>query len=330
MKTNHLLKSLLLLFPWLATGCNSGVFIDEFLPEDPAPVLLTEEANEATISFEADNWDVWNIAGVYNHNYSICDEAGNGLSLPLENGGKDYQIFCQGDYVDFRLEKGDGRTLKLHLYEQLYDEPWQWTIWVGNRYEQHPVYVTLSPTGKYQVDSIVYDWSRFDFYDYELKEVDWVIVLNKNGTDPVNWTCHPFQKSKREVSFYAPSNGSGYYYPLDKEQIARCLGSCSVPIPDTKDGKPTPAGTQAVFGLPEQEIDVPQLDKDLEVEVPVDAEKDIRITVYNNLDCYRVPFTLYASHPRTGKHLEMPGTLYSKCPVDYMIIKEDVTDEQQP
>lgn len=328
MRTIHLLKSLLpALALLLATGCNGDVFIDEFLPEAPAPARLTEDANEATISFEADNWDVWSIEGGYE--YSICDEAGNGLSLPLENGGKNYQIFCQGDYVDFRLEKCDGRTLKLHLYEQLYDEPWQWTIWVGNRYEQQPVYVTLYPTGKYQVDSIVYDWSRFDFYDYELKEVDWVIVLNKNGTDPVSWTCHPFQKSKREVSFYGPSNSSGYY-PLDKEQIARRLGRCSVPIPDTKDGKPILAGTQAVFGSLEQEMDVPLLDKDLAVKVPIDAGKDIRITVFNNLDCYHVPFTLYASQPRTGKRLEMPGTLYSKCPVDYMIIKQDVTDEQQP
>lgn len=329
MRTSNLLKCLLTALTLTVNmSCNSDVFIDEFLTETPAPISLTEEASEATISFEADNWDVWSIGSIGFETYPfICDEEGNGLTLPLENGGKDYQIFCRSDYIDFRMEKCDGRSLKLHLYENLYDSPWEWTIYVGNEYEQVPISVTLNPTGKYQIDSIVYDWSKFDFYDYMLEEVESLTVLNKEGTSPARWTCYPYKFSKRKVNFYAPNNGSNIYSELDQEQIARCLGDCSVTIPDTKDGKPVMGHTEAVFGSFEQEVDV-TLDKNLEVKVSIDAGKNIHITVFNNMDCYHVPFTLYASHPRTGKRLEIPGVLYSQCPVNYLILKKDVTDEQ--
>ena len=92
MRTSNLLKCLLTALTLTVNmSCNSDVFIDEFLTETPAPISLTEEASEATISFEADNWDVWSIGSIGFETYPfICDEEGNGLTLPLENGGKDY------------------------------------------------------------------------------------------------------------------------------------------------------------------------------------------------------------------------------------------------
>lgn len=283
----------------LATGCNSGVFIDEFLPEAPAPISLTEEASEATIRFEADNWEVKGITG----------------QNPSE-------------YLDYRIDKCDGRTLRLSLLQNLYDNPCELTIHVGNEYEERQLTVTLHPTSKYRIDSIVYDWSQFKFYDYMLEPVETITFDNQDGTYPARWTCYPYKKSRRKVSLNIPS-GSSSYYPLDEEEMARYFGQrpCpSIPIPDVADGKPVMSGTEVAFGPAEQELDA-NLDKDLAVEVSIDAGKKLCVTVYNNMDIYDVPFTLYASHPRTGQCLEMQLRLHSECPVNYMIFKEDITNE---
>lgn len=296
MRITHPLKRLLpVLTLLLCTGCNGDVFIDEFLPQAPAPVSLTEEASETTIRFEADNWEVKSIGGP-----------------------------SPSEYLDYRIDKCDGRTLKLSLLQNLYEDPCELTVYVGNDYEQWQITVTLHPTSKYQVDSIAYDWSRFDFYDYMLEAVQELTVINKEGTSPVSWTCYPYQYSKRKVTFT-----DLHSYKLDEDWLRHYLGQPlpEITIPDAKDGQPAMGATKASFGIFEQELEV-DLDKTFFEEVPVDAGKNIHITVYNNMDTYSVPFTLYASHPRTGKHLEIAGILRSECPVDYMILKNDVTDEQ--
>ena len=47
-----------------AVGCNSGVFIDDYLPEVPV-VQLSETDSVARINFKSDNWDIpeyiWNL-----------------------------------------------------------------------------------------------------------------------------------------------------------------------------------------------------------------------------------------------------------------------------
>ena len=48
------------LFAWLLAGCNSDVFIDRFLSEEPS-VSLSETENDVTVCFEADNWDILGI-----------------------------------------------------------------------------------------------------------------------------------------------------------------------------------------------------------------------------------------------------------------------------
>lgn len=45
-----------------AVGCNSGVFIDDYLPEVPV-VQLSETDSVARINFKSDNWDILNIYG---------------------------------------------------------------------------------------------------------------------------------------------------------------------------------------------------------------------------------------------------------------------------
>lgn len=323
MSILHTLKSLLpALVLLLATDCNSDVFIDEFLPEPPAPISLTEEACEATVSFEADNWDLWSVETIRSDLF-ISDEEGNGLSLPIVDGGSDYSIVCRNTFVDFRIEKRNSRTLALNLHENLLDSPIELTLRVGNEYELQPIDITLQPTGKYRIDSIVYDWNKFEYYDNNVEQVDWLTIHNQQGTSPVYWTCYPYRESKRKVHFALPS-----YSEVEEAQLTYYLGSPrpAVPIPDVVNGQPVMGDSEATFSLFEQRLDA-SLDKNFSVQVEADAGKATNIQVYNALDVYNVPFSFYASHPRTGKRLELHGTLRNESPRDYLIIKKDVTDE---
>ena len=71
-----------------AVGCNSGVFIDDYLPEVPV-VQLSETDSVARINFKSDNWDILNIYGASENVWGVvCDLEGkpDGRNLPLENG----------------------------------------------------------------------------------------------------------------------------------------------------------------------------------------------------------------------------------------------------
>ena len=72
---------------WLLAGCNSDVFIDRFLSEEPS-VSLSETENDVTVCFEADNWDILGIESLREGvAVSATDlEGKNSKYLPFEEG----------------------------------------------------------------------------------------------------------------------------------------------------------------------------------------------------------------------------------------------------
>lgn len=105
-------------------GCNSEVFIDEFLTDSPT-VSLSETENEVTVRFDTDNWSIVDI------NYLRSDmsvfvtdlEGKNRKSLPLEEGETGI-VHCQNSFLDFQVVKSNSRELHLIAGENLYDWPW--------------------------------------------------------------------------------------------------------------------------------------------------------------------------------------------------------------
>lgn len=278
---------------WLLAGCNSDVFIDRFLSAEPS-VSLSETEKEVTVCFEADNWDILGVESLREGvAVSATDlEGKNSKYLPFEEGETGI-VYCKNAFLDFRVEKRNGSELHFISGENLYDQPFETFVRVGNRYEEKVIRVSFSPTRKYQIDSVSYDWS---------------------------------QNSARIVEFYMQYGGWGG----DENDLRKLLGDAAsqVEIPDIVSGTPGLYGTKVSFRHHEQRLDA-GLDKELKVSKTVEAGKHVRLEVYNGIEQYHVPYKAYLSNSLTGKKLEISGTLSSKRPFNYLIIPIAITDEDK-
>lgn len=225
-------------------GCNSEVFIDEFLTDSPT-VSLSETENEVTVRFDTDNWSIVDI------NYLRSDmsvfvtdlEGKNRKSLPLEEGETGI-VHCQNSFLDFQVVKSNSRELHLIAGENLYDWPFEAAIRVGNRYEEKMIQISFAPTRKYQVDSVAYDWSQFSYYDNMLEPVDEMVVNTLHSTQPVTVCFYPYRNSTRTVEFYMLSNSGN----IEREAVQQLLEDSlsQVEIPDVVNGVPGLYGTRCL------------------------------------------------------------------------------------
>lgn len=297
----------------LVAGCNDGVFIDDFLPE--APSVVVERSGEvSTIRFKAPNWDIQSVAGSMNSLYGdIYDAEGNLVSRnhPLYGEGLLSMVYDDG-LLDFRLERNDYRTLRIALGENLSDTPYEMRIYVGNDYESQAVEVTFSPSEKYRVDSVVYRWDQFDFWNNSLEEKDAFTIDNTASSEPTSVIVSPFQHAKRTIRFWPDEFN-------DRREMIFGMPLPEIAIPDVENGAPVDKGSSARFAEDDQRLPLP-FPADEQVEVVVKPYERLHIEVFLKLEQFHVPYTVYASGP-AGRQRTFSGKLYSSLPFGHLILK---------
>ena len=303
------------------TGCNGDVFIDDFLPRGHEEITISETDNIKEIDFKSDNWNLYTV--VCEMDYLIANAYtldGELTHLPFDEKELG-TVHYTSDYIDFYVEKVSGNKLKVTLNENLHNENAELLIIVGNEYKEEYIKMVLAPTSKYQIDSVVYDWGKFEIYEGNLKEMENLIVYNKFSSSPVTIKVYPFRKSTHEISFYDPT------LTWDKEVFSRLFGIPlpEIIIPDIVDSKPVLNETKVTFGIRNQQLKT-DLDKELFVDVTIDGFDNRNIRVFNQLRKYTVPYSIYLSNAKTGKHRIFRGVLHSEEPIDYLILKQ-VLDE---
>ena len=123
-------------------------------------------------------------------------------------------------------------------------------IIVGNEYKQEYINLLLAPTSKYKVDSVVYDWDKFEFFEGHLKEMGSLIVNNEKSSSPLTILFYPYKNSMHEIYFYDST------LPWGKEIFSRLLGMQlpEIIIPDIVDSKPVLNETKVTFGIRDQKL----------------------------------------------------------------------------
>ena len=309
----------LLLLLFAGGGCNGDVFIDDFMPGNPPSVSIEQEGATVTIPFEEDNWGIHSLGSIYSSfGVQVTDLEGNDLYLPMEEGQTGI-VRTIDDFLDLEVVKRNGREVELTLRENLYDNPVELDLVVGNRYEEKTIPIRAASGSKYRVDSVAYDWSRFSTYDYKAEWVYSIIVDNTQGTDTTWAHVRPYEKAVRRVRFSIPGEvmGKDYYTTLLGDSLPE------VAIPDVADGKPVVQDTRATFDLEEQDLPV-DLDKDFTVLVPVPGGKNMEVSAYVSVEHYDVPFVIHCSHPYSGRTRTFSGTLSSDRPYDYFYIRTEL------
>ncbi len=323
MVSHRFILSAFLLLAFAA--CNNGVFIDDYLPHGVADITMSEDNRTTEITFAADNWGIDYIDGAMMEIKSYTLD-GKETYLPFKE--KELGVLhCKNEYVDFRIEKNCGNKLKISYDENLYDNPLDINIFTSNAYKTEEIKVRLAPTSKYRVDSVVYDWKRFDLYEYGMiDEMESIIVDNTLADAPTTITVYPYRNTRRELRFWPYSHGGNW----EEEKYSLLFGDNlpAIVIPDIiNQEKPVLGNTKIPFGIKQQYI-AADVDKDKAVEVKIDAHDKRKVVVYNYLERYEVPLKVYASNPITGGKREFSAFLYSQSYINYLIFKEKMESEQ--
>lgn len=305
----------------ILAGCNTEAFIDDFLPEPPS-IVIEEGGGRAGITFESDNWDIIYIGeeGIGEHfiQNEIRDLDGNLLQeyLPLE-GYKLASVSCKTEFADFCVKREEPCSLEVSLGENMYTDPLNIQIIVGNGYETKSISVKLGASARYRIDSVSYEFSGFHWYDNTLEPVDELTINNSSSAEPVTWIVYPYKDAHRKIEF----RGN------EIENYGRWLGESlpEIEIPDISDGKPVLAGTKAVFGMMDQELKT-DLPEDLSEEVIIAPGEKRKVTVFLEMEIYNVPYKVYASSPATGRKKVFSGKLYSDRPFGHFILKQAADD----
>ncbi|MBF6596819.1 MAG: hypothetical protein ITF98_01145 [Fermentimonas sp.] len=293
-----------------------------FFPEGHKEITISEIDNIKEIDFKSDNWRLINVFCETSYSYTIksYDLDGSLINSPFDERELG-TVHYTSDYIDFYVEKVSGNRLKVTLNENLHNENAELLIIVGNEYKEEYIKMVLAPTSKYQIDSVVYDWDKFEIYESNLKEMESLIVNNDKSSSPLTIMFYPFRKSTHEISFNDPT------LPWDKEIFSRLFGIPlpEIIIPDIVDSKPVLNETKVTFGIRDQQLKT-NLDTEFSAEVTIGGFDNRKISVFNLVRIYTVPYSLYLSNTKTGKRRSFTGELHSEEPIDYLIHKQ-VLDE---
>ena len=302
-------------------GCNGDVFIDDYMSKGDDEITISETNNSKEINFKSDNWGLIGIVCETSDQYTInaYNIDGELTYLPFEEKELG-TVHLKNDYMDVQVEKKGGNKLKVILNENLINENVRMLIEVGNSFKYEKIEVQLAPTQKYQIDSVVYDFDKFETDVSRLEKMQNIIIEN-NASSPLTFSVFPYNKSSHEILFYNSTT-------VWREELFPNLLGIPLPeitIPDVADGKPVLRDTKIAFGIQEQHLAV-DLDKEFSVDVTIDGFDKIKVVVFNVMRSYSVPYKIYISNPRTGKKITSSGKLYSSEPMDYYILKQ-VLDE---
>lgn len=300
----------------LLAGCNGEVFVDAFLPESPA-MVVEGSGKPSTLRFKAPNWDILSVMGPTSTLYGdIYDASGRLVARgqSLSGDGLLTMVYDDG-LLDFRIERNDYRELSVVLGENLRERPFEVHVIVGNEYESGTVTVTLAPSEKYRVDSVVYDLKYFFHTNNAARTKETFTIDNSAATEPMTMFVSPYRNEFRTVRFLPDEYG---------DHRAEILGVPlpEIGIPDTEEGRPV-AGSSAVrFVEDQQRLPLPFSDGE-QAAVTVPAGRRVRVEVLLVCEEFHVPYTLHVSHPVTGRRRTFTGTLLSSVPYDYHVLKSD-------
>lgn len=297
-------------------SCNPDVFVDDFSPS-VSELTLNGNGDETTIRFKASNWNVMEVSSYSNTslNYKVYDadnELLTEIQYPYLKGlGK---IVLDEKYIDFTVERSAPAEVKITVGENVCSTPFRFTITARNDYEWQDILVTISPSDRYVFDRITY--SMNDYFYYEPAEaIKKMKVNNTAGSTPVGWTLYPFRDEYHEVTF--TSDDPEAFELLGEEPVTLEIPSI------VGEGNMEMNGAKAQYTAELQKLPLPFPDTEQrEVTIPPYANQ--LITLWMVYGWFETSYTLYASHPKTGKQRTFTGTLQSRMPKSHFIIRETI------
>lgn len=315
MKNRYFLSALvaaMVALPGLLS-CNSEVFIDDFAPSDES-VLVPSDGHARVIDFKTDNWDVFDV---YTLNGDVIkgdvyDADGQWLGsdpMYVEPGWTKFVL--DHPTVTLTVERTKGDKLRVTSTENASGQPFECFIDVGNDYDRRYIRVEVEPSEAYQLDSIVYrlnSWLGQDSVPWHPKSE---LIVPYPKEEPATYVITPYERQSYQVQFTFYDDNPLAIFGGNKPEV---------PLVDVDDfGWPYVTDRKMPLDADVHELPVPDSLLEVEEQVTIPAHSPCEIRSYWWYKFYGMDFTVYASHPRTGRKQEFKGELDLYKPQAYEI-----------
>lgn len=294
-------------------SCNGDVFVDDFRSSD-SELALDGNGDAAIIQFASSNWDLLQVHtydGSFSCQYKVYDADNNLITeeqVPYLKGlGK---IVCDENRTDFIIERSNPKELKFIVGENIRPDHFHLILIAGNEYESQEIYVNISPSDRYVLDRITYSLNG---YSHAQKIEMTKSFVQYNGWDiDYPYPLMPYENVDYKVVFKS-------YKPEAFQLLGE--GNLTVDIPSIENDKLAMYGKQAQYTSIQQMLPFPNTEQ---IEVPIPPFTAQRISLLIVYEWFETEYTLYATHPKTGKQRIITGMLESKMPVSYKVIHENI------
>lgn len=295
-----------ILILFIASGCNSDIFIDDFRTSE-TELTLDGNGDAKVIHFAASNWDLRTVY-TYTDNdsfqYKIYDVDGHLIGneeIPYLKGlGK---LVYDEVLTNFNIERSNPDELKITVNKNARASHFRFILIVGNDYETQEIYVEVAPSDRYVFSHITYSLNA---YSHEMTVEEGKRFPFYNGLDD-------------ECTFWlSPYEGICTEFMFDSDMPEAFLlltdDESKVEIPSLEDGQWVMKGEQALYSARQQKIPFVSEEKK---EIYVLPHSFRLISVMIIYECFETEYTLYAVHPKTGDRQVITGKFQCKTPVDY-------------
>ena len=209
------------------------------------------------------------------------------------------------------VERTKGDKLRVTSTENASGQPFECFIDVGNDYDRRYIRVEVEPSEAYQLDSIVYrlnSWLGQDSVPWHPKSE---LIVPYPKEEPATYVITPYERQSYQVQFTFYDDNPLAIFGGNKPEV---------PLVDVDDfGWPYVTDRKMPLDADVHELPVPDSLLEVEEQVTIPAHSPCEIRSYWWYKFYGVDFTVYASHPRTGRKQEFKGELDLYKPQAYEI-----------
>lgn len=294
-------------------SCNSDVFIDDFQPS-VSELTLDGNGDEAVIHFSGSGWRSLDVPVFLQNNLKVYDAAGNLIEgqLYLDVLGR---IVYDDETLSFTIEGTDSKEVKITVGENIQSSSFQFLLVASNEYESKEIRVTISPSDRYVFDHITYSLDAYYYSNQRIEEKGRTTFHNLTD-NPSTYTLFPYKNEKCNVIF--SSNNSEAFHLLAESNP-------TIEIPSMVSGHLVMTGKQAQYAPIVQKLPLPFTDTE-EKKVTAGPHTSSDITLFLQYEWFETEYTLYVTHPKTGKQRIITGIFQSKTPIDYYITRKDINN----
>lgn len=295
-----------ILILFIASGCNSEVFIDDFRTSE-TELTLDGNGDAKVIHFAASNWDLRTVY-TYTDNdsfqYKIYDVDGHLIGneeIPYLKGlGK---LVYDEVLTNFNIERSNPDELKITVNKNARSSHFRFILIVGNDYETQEIYVEVAPSDRYVFSHITYSLNTYSHLK-TVEEENRLSFYNGSDDDYTYWVS-PYEGVCSECMFYSDMPEAFLLLADDESKIE---------IPSLKGGQLLMKGERAQYSARRQEIPFVSEEK-ISFNIPPHSFRLNFVMI--KYECIETEYTLYAVHPKTGEQQIITGKFQFKMPVDY-------------